>query len=153
MSATMELSKQAKARLLKLCALLESLPPVAEKHFDMTDWFRHKGKRHRHGLSDGDLIDRKHLTTCGTSACALGWASTMPYFRDLGLRMSYSKNAGVSFYFDGTSAVEGGIFGAAASAFDLTSDQAVLFFRDIGAATPKQWAQQTRQIIKQWGAA
>lgn len=147
----MELSKTTKDRLLKLCALLESLPKEADQHFNMVDWFEHRGKRHKHGLDDGDMIERKHLTACGTSACALGWATTLPYFRDLGLRMTYSKEKGGVISFDGMSGVEGGVFPIAKAAFEMADEQqAVLFFRDIGASTPKQWAAQVRQIIKQW---
>src|SRR5580765_4884862 len=32
--------------------------------------------------------------TCGTSGCAIGHATTMPYFRDLGLSLYYDESAG-----------------------------------------------------------
>lgn len=58
-------------RLSALATFLEKLP---RERFDYTNWVGRdwKGKR--------DL-------SCGTSACALGWATTMPRFRKLGLRI------------------------------------------------------------------
>jgi hypothetical protein len=60
-------------RLLKLADFLDKLP---RKKFDFTTWvnkFTWGGK--------ADL-------SCGTTACAMGWATTIPAFRKLGLRLT-----------------------------------------------------------------
>ncbi len=54
-------------RLLKLADFLDALP---RKRFDFTEW-----------SSDSDLHK------CGTTACSLGWATAIPSFRRLGLRL------------------------------------------------------------------
>jgi len=61
-----------RGRLLGLVALLRKLPP---EKFNYNTWVGvdWKGKQ--------DL-------SCGTTACALGWATTMPQLRRLGLRLS-----------------------------------------------------------------
>lgn len=61
-----------KRRLLKLANFLDKLPP---HRFDFRTWagYNWKGK--------ADL-------SCGTSACAMGWATTFPSFRRLGLRLA-----------------------------------------------------------------
>lgn len=58
-------------RLLKLAAFLRTLP---RRRFDYTNWVGIDWK----GAKD---------FSCGTTACALGWATTMPAFQRLGLRM------------------------------------------------------------------
>jgi hypothetical protein len=57
------------ARLLKLAEFLEKLP---RKRFNYSTWFGRDWK----GKPD---------LSCGTTACALGWAATMPNFKRLGL--------------------------------------------------------------------
>lgn len=63
--------KESARRLLVLAEFLEKLPMA---RFDYQSWVGNdwKGKQ--------DL-------SCGTTACALGWAATMPEFRALGLRI------------------------------------------------------------------
>lgn len=56
-------------RLLKLADFLDKLPP---KRFNYCKW-----------VGD-DWRGAKDLS-CGTTACALGWATTIPQFRKLGL--------------------------------------------------------------------
>lgn len=59
------------ARLLKLAKFLARLPP---ERFDYSRWV------------GADWKGKQDLS-CGTSGCALGWASTMPAFRRLGLHL------------------------------------------------------------------
>ena len=59
-------------RLLKLADFLDALP---DERFS----FRH--------FVDDDVWKGKTDLSCGTTACAIGWATTMPMFRKLGLRM------------------------------------------------------------------
>lgn len=56
-------------RLMKLADFLDTVP---RKHFDMTIYV------------DG-AIERLTNHECGTSACAFGWACTIPSFRKAGL--------------------------------------------------------------------
>lgn len=58
-------------RLLKLADFLDKLPP---ERFDYSSWV-------------GDDWGGRQDLSCGTTACALGWATTMPEFRRLGLRL------------------------------------------------------------------
>lgn len=60
-----------KERLLKLASFLDTLPP---ERFDIQHWVRY------------DWGGKPDLS-CGTSACALGWATTIPEFREAGLRL------------------------------------------------------------------
>ncbi|AKV03166.1 hypothetical protein AKJ09_09829 [Labilithrix luteola] len=60
-----------KARLLRLADFLDTIP---EKSFDFACWV------------SGEFGDDGALS-CGTTACAFGWATTMPEFRALGLRL------------------------------------------------------------------
>jgi hypothetical protein len=68
------------ARLLKLAAFLEKLP---RKRFDYGKWAR---------WDSTDAADLSGAPSCGTAACALGWATTMPAFRRLGLYMNSPGN-------------------------------------------------------------
>lgn len=64
--------RKGNERLLELADFLQRKVPA--KRFDYRHWvgYSWKGKQ--------DL-------SCGTTACALGWAATMPKFRRLGLRL------------------------------------------------------------------
>jgi hypothetical protein len=70
-----------KERLLKLATFLDTVP--AEK-FDLKDWRRSGGEVEEGNLSS-DVTDEQLLGDCGTTACAFGWACTMPEFQALGL--------------------------------------------------------------------
>lgn len=67
-------------RLLKLAAFLETLPPA---RFDYARWCGS-------GVI-GEFADTSPPTHmfegCGTNACALGWATAIPEFQALGLRI------------------------------------------------------------------
>jgi hypothetical protein len=58
-------------RLLKLAKFLRTVKP---ERFDMGTWV-------------GGDWDGKPDLSCGTRACAMGWATTIPEFRALGLRL------------------------------------------------------------------
>jgi hypothetical protein len=63
-------------RLLKLAEFLEQLP---RKRFNFGDWV------------GPDWKGAKNLS-CGTTACALGWATAIPEFRRLGLALFPYEN-------------------------------------------------------------
>jgi hypothetical protein len=69
-------------RLLVLADFLEKLP---RKRFDYKSWV---------GQDWGGAPD----LSCGTTACALGWAAVMPEFRRLGLRLVEGEWAGAGPY-------------------------------------------------------
>lgn len=70
--------KMYRKRLLKLAETLEELP---KKRFDYGQWV------------GNDWQGKKDLS-CGTTACALGWATTIPSLRREGLRM-FKYGAGI----------------------------------------------------------
>ena len=59
-------------RLIHLANFLERLPP---EKFDFGHWV------------DTTTYEGKEDFSCGTTGCALGWATTLPMFRALGLRL------------------------------------------------------------------
>lgn len=59
---------------------------------------------------------------CGTSACAMGWATTIPEFRNLGLGFGYN-NISVSLHF-----YEGENFGAIENFLDISEQEAQYLF-------------------------
>ncbi len=67
-----------KKRLLKLVKLLKTVP---DKQFDFGSWV-------------GDDWKGKKDLSCGTTACALGWATTIPSLRKKGLRLFRGKEDG-----------------------------------------------------------
>ena len=146
------LSKKAVRRLTKLIEYMESLPREAHEHFNMGMWFYHDGVDHDHNIS-GD-ITRKHLNKCGTVACALGWAATVPEFRRAGLVMTSSL--GTPELRDMTTGMSGP-WGAAAAAefFDIGLEQAIYLFGGrtgprAGINTQKQWARFARRALRKW---
>ena len=102
-----------KKRLLKLADFLQKLPP---KRFDYGDWV-------------GEDWEGKPDLSCGTTACALGWATAMPKFRKLGLYLNpdgFPQMVG-----DNT----GGTYEASATIFGLsTSEYSYLFL--LGTMSP-----------------
>lgn len=67
----MDLDHTFKSRLLRLADFLDTLDPA---RFNFDRWV------------GPDWQGRDDLS-CGTTACGLGWATTIPEFRELGLRM------------------------------------------------------------------
>lgn len=67
----MSTTRTGNARLLLLAKLLRTLP---RKRFDYNRWVGYDW------AGDPDL-------SCGTTACALGWATTIPALRRAGLRL------------------------------------------------------------------
>jgi hypothetical protein len=67
-----------RGRLLSLADFLDNLPP---ERFDLKVWV---GKTWR---GDADI-------SCGTTACALGWASAVPEFQKLGLVLTDAGHGG-----------------------------------------------------------
>ena len=140
------LSKKAISRLTKLIEFMESLPASANKHFDMQDFISHTGP-HEHEINVAKPT-MKDLHTCGTAACALGWAVTNPTFRRWGLRLSDRLFVeGAIEAFDLSSAnTEDEIW----SEDDLWSE---LFDGTNADRTQKQWAKRARKVLRRWSKA
>jgi hypothetical protein len=130
-------------RLLRLAEFLEDLP---EERFDFSVW-----------VEDG-VIDPPKIEECGTKACAIGWACTMPEFKRLGARL------GVITRYDGTQALIPKLRADATDAYDVCeelfglelSETEELFFPGGGIdggglgekATPKQVAAKIREFVE-----
>jgi len=120
-------------RLTILSRFLRKLSDEEKKHFDLEYWVAHSDER---GFSvewggnphlKGRKITRKRLATCGTIACAVGWAMAIPALRKEGFRES-QDDAICPVFEDAKS------FGAVRRFFDLTSDEAERLF--VGASYP-----------------
>lgn len=129
-------------RLEKLISFMSKLPKSANKHFDMLTWFEHTGD-HVHPI--GRKVTREALRHCGTSACALGWAATIPSFQKAGFTMSTRSS--------GTFPLS-----KAQRFFDLSLNQAEKLFIPVPmlpmehVSTPKQWAKTARRLVREWQA-
>lgn len=132
-----------KERLLKLCDYMEALPAEADKHFRMRAYISHNGEGHRHEIPSAPSID--DLLTCGTSACALGWACTMPEFRSLGLHIDPD---GYMPTVDGYNVVFPGL--EAEYDDEGHTAWADLFEGYNKDETPKAWAIRARGLIAKW---
>ncbi len=101
---------ESRRRLLVLADFLDALPP---RRFDYSSWVGMDWK----GLPD---------LSCGTTACALGWATAIPEFQALGLRLvktdlSHSFSRVMLGDYNTNSS-------AAAIVFGITSDEADYLF-------------------------
>lgn len=126
-----------RSRLTKLAELLEKLP---RKRFNYGHWV-------------GDDWKGKPDLSCGTTACALGWATTIPAFRRLGLHLSGSAVRLRPYYLEGVLAAQ--------KVFLLSYDEAsYLFHPDMmlsadlcmppapsSDTTPKQVARHIRRFL------
>jgi hypothetical protein len=130
-----------KARLLKLADFLQTVKP---SRFDMGSWVGEDWK--------GDLT-----LSCGTSACALGWATTIPSFRRLGL---YLKRTGPDAWWPGGNiALRDPRTGrttcdgekVAAKVFGLDRYEVWDLFMG-EQMTPRKKSQQIRKLVKELGA-
>ena len=90
---------------------------------------------------DGDLT----APGCATTACAMGWATAVPSFKKLGLRLEHGLP-----HIGGI--ITGG-YTAARKLFDLNDEEANHLFDSPAASdlTPKQWAKKARAFIKSGG--
>lgn len=118
------------ARLLKLCTeRLDTLPPGRYNH---SHWV------------GGDWGGKTNLS-CGTTACAMGWATTIPSFRRLGLKLDPVHRRII--YGDSW-----GGFPSAMRLFHITYDDAERLFGHAGwgkvRPTARRVARRIRQFVK-----
>jgi hypothetical protein len=121
---------QRNRRLLLLADFLEKLPRKFYKNFRMNDWLDLGGGDLAYGL--GSLENHKELGECGTSACALGWATQVPSLRRAGVTMRAICR--------GPHDVAERVFG---------SNAYWQLFLATSIKTPKQWAKRTRRWVKE----
>lgn len=139
------LSKQTIRRLTVLCDFMEKLPPEAKEHFDMSDYFF---TNHVPGEGFSGRVKTSELYQCGTQACALGWAATVPSFKRAGLYIDgYDEMVKLDNKMVMCAAT------AAMEFFGLDSQQeGHVFGGGIGnIKTPKQWARMCRRFIAKNG--
>lgn len=131
-------------RLLRLAAFLRTVP---RKQFDYCVW----------GESQtGEKV--KAEIGCGTKACALGWATAIPTFRKIGLKLvesTYEPNIGyVELHTKDGRILDD--FDAASVLFGINTDEAVALFspeEDVygnsveDKATPKQVARKIEKFV------
>lgn len=91
-----------KARLLALAGLLESLP---EKLFSYDNFCQIASEYGNDAQIEAfaalpygtDLLAIKTATECGTTACAVGWAPSLPAAKKLGFGLTKTRGGGVVF--------------------------------------------------------
>lgn len=145
----MALSRTAKTRLTKLIEFMEKLPPAADQHFHMDAYVAHGGD-HTHKVPR--IPTQKDLLTCGTTACAAGWAASVPSFQKAGFRLGITRDWGsprivprFRRFRDGT---------ALCKFFAITNWQMFeLFSAGLRVKTPKEWADRARKHVDKWSAA
>jgi hypothetical protein len=122
-----------KRRILALAKYLDELPAELSHTFDMRSFF-------------SVTNTTKKVGDCGTTACALGWATRVPCLRRAGLRMN---RAGWPVLVSGETA-----YNVCAKLFDIDDAQTLELFSVVGHLdeTPKQWAERARKFVANGGA-
>lgn len=138
------MDKKQRRRFNTLIRFMRSLPARANKHFYMGHWFDHVGPDIHPGLGDDSkILTRQDLALCGTSACALGWASVCPSLKRAGLSMTLDGTVKLN----GRSSSGGNIF-LAMRFFGLPESAAIHLFSRTGVTTPKQWAREAKIVLE-----
>ncbi len=151
-------------RLATLAAFLRTIPKSA---FNIGSWVTQptvagKSLPGRYGgPNDYDTIKAgitpKDMHTCGTTACALGWAATIPSFRRAGLKLVYAERGYGDVWFgktpdDPDDAVSA--FDAGAEFFRIPEEVSEHFFspgeytQDNEEVTPKMVAARIERYVK-----
>lgn len=126
-----------KNRLLKLVKLLRS--KKVANHFNLDDWANKEL---------GELTSKK--VSCGTEACAVGWACTIPSFRKAGLKLVGITDELIQPIFKHSNGMT-----AAADFFGMTYEEANELFHPDGyehdwdrPVTPKEVANKIVNFVK-----
>lgn len=160
------LTPVAVKRLSALCDFFEKMPKKLYDKFDMSHFFLHRSRGHDHKVIDSGVIDPKVMHVCGTSACALGWAASIPAFQKAGLKMEISVSRETGYNEKGKEVVvavhatdahftvSGSLMGpveAATRFFEIPEEMVNEIFGsgpDGGVDEPKEWAKGVRYIIQ-----
>ena len=136
-----------KRRLLKLADFLDTVP---RNKFDIGRWFSPVGEGAVFPVGEIPVVG-----ACNTTACAAGWATTIPTFKRAGLHLEPSERYGV----DGETGLVVMIpaYGdlrtqlALEAFFGLPGRLAEFIFMPIGYrngyATPKEVAKKIRRVV------
>lgn len=76
----------------RLTILAKFLETVQDNKLDLYNWRNNTAT----GIPSSDVLDEALINDCNTTACAMGWACTIPEFKDAGL--SYSVPIGSIVY-------------------------------------------------------
>jgi len=138
----MTTQKTGNKRLLALADLLEKLP---RRRFEYARWV-------------GTSWKGKQDLSCGTTACALGWAATMPSLRRAGLRLMPSTEYADGFY-HGVVALKGDRYATNSSPYEAAKEVFAIDYAEAyhlfnpsynmleESATPKQVAKHIRLFV------
>lgn len=137
------ITKVGARRLRKLCDYMESLPKSANKHFSMWGFYEHDGEGHHHAIPAVPRVEDLH--SCGTTACALGWAMTVPSLRKAGLELDICPP-----YWEGDTPSYEVLNGEEVFGLDNYGAWDALFGGDRKDRTPKAWAKRVRKLLKKW---
>ena len=152
-----KLPKKTHKLLGALANYLDHHANKIEKHFNMDAWFYHEGDESfedEHGVEASEKIPSKKLFSCGTTACALGWACQVPALKSMGLYLQYDGNETGSVRLKDCTARDE--FTIAQKIFDLSRGQAAWLFTPLNAntyeddrhnETPKEWAARCRLFL------
>ena len=128
--------RTTRARLLRLAAFLETVP---NRRFYMYSWFD--------DIKAGGVVcdlPPPTKTRCGTSACALGWATSIPAFRRAGLTVRMYKGDMIRPLFGRLEGED-----AAKAFFGITTSEVEeLFLGD--QVTPKKKARELRTVAARY---
>lgn len=141
----MALSKLAVRRLTKLADYMDSLPEKAANHFYMGAWMQHEGDH----AFEPEAITTDALMDCGATACAAGWACSVPEFSSNGLTMVHAQGwNGTQYwvvrfreYSDDDAVMR--FFGVP----DWSIHEQLFHAYEIN--SPKQWANHCRKVIRE----
>lgn len=112
MKFTKQQMQTGNKRLRKLTDLLDTVP---DERFDYVRWV-------------GSNWQGKSDLSCGTTACALGWATTIPAFRKLGLRLLFDGFEGVHNIVNINKPDECDTFKVASDLFRISYEDSVSLF-------------------------
>jgi len=129
--------RQGLKRLLTLASYLETVPP---KRYNHNDWATGKF------CSTEKPLEPLHAE-CRTTACALGWAATIPAFKRAGLKVAFDDLGGLVKY------KHHQCEDAAMEFFKLGSDDAGNIFlpgdyHSTQRVTPKMVSKRIRSVVK-----
>lgn len=142
----MALSKLAVRRLTKLADYMASLPKSANEHFNMNFFFHHPGEHSHPEIPRAGEIKPNALEVCGTSACAAGFATTIPAFRKAGLKLKIYGGGSTGVAFGG---IRPGTWRPLSTFFDISTAQTEHLFGPHGwVTTPRQWARRCRIFLR-----
>lgn len=132
-----------KDRLLKLAEVLDQVP---NENFRM-EWWLTDLRGRKPSFKNLERPNGENTpVTCGTAACALGWACFIPEFKEAGLKFTGERDYQPRPSFEGYQWEKAG-----REFFDLTQGQAFDLFMNGFEMTAKEKAAQIREMVAEDG--